>query len=245
MISRNNGYGPQVLRVLRPTSPAAGLPHHFVYVLPVEVGLGTTFGDGLETLRAANAQNQYNLTIVAPSFGLLPWYADNPLDPGARYEAFTTGELVPWVKQKLATSGTEQHWLLGFSKSGIGGMDLFLKHPDLFALVGSWDFPAEMSSYNQYSGGAGIYGTDQNFQDNERLTVSFLEAHKAPLVSAARIWIGSYADFTTDVASFDMALTSLGILHATETPASMAHRWDSGWVPVALSALQQQSSALP
>ena len=31
-----------------------------------------------------------------------------------------TSELEPWVKANLATTGTEQNWLIGFSKSGIG-----------------------------------------------------------------------------------------------------------------------------
>ena len=44
MISANNGYGPQVLRVLKPTNPAAGVAHNFLFVLPVEAGLGTDRG---------------------------------------------------------------------------------------------------------------------------------------------------------------------------------------------------------
>ena len=34
MISASNGYGPQVLRVLKPTNPAAGVAHNFLFVLP-------------------------------------------------------------------------------------------------------------------------------------------------------------------------------------------------------------------
>src|SRR5262249_7743086 len=60
--------GTQALRVLAPTNPAPGVPHNFLYVLPVEAGLGSVYGDGLQTLRALGAQNQYNLTIVEPSF---------------------------------------------------------------------------------------------------------------------------------------------------------------------------------
>jgi hypothetical protein len=36
-------------------------------------------------------------------------------------------------------------------------------------------------------------------------------------------------------------LTSEGIAHTTETPTSMPHRWNSGWVPIALAALHQDS----
>ena len=171
VISANDSYGPQVLRVLRPTNPAAGVAHNFLFVLPVEPGEGANYGDGMATLEAANAQNQYNLTIVEPSFAIDPWYANNPNDPNLQYETFMTTELEPWVKANLSTSGTEQNWLIGFSKSGIGGQDLLLKHPDLFTLAASWDFPADMSSYDQFgSSSTNAYGTDANFQANYRLT---------------------------------------------------------------------------
>ena len=243
--SADNG-GTQVLRVLAPTNPAAGVPHNFLYVLPVEAGLATVYGDGLETLRALDAQNQYNLTIIEPSFGIEPWYADNPNDPTLQYETFLTKDLLPWVTQSLAVTGHEQNWLIGFSKSGMGGEDLILKHPDLFTLAASWDFPADISAYNQFgSSSANSYGTDANFQANYRLTPAFVDAHKTPFLNKTRIWIGGYSDFQTDMSDYNTLLTSEGIAHTTETPQLMAHRWDSGWLPIALAALQQDSINLP
>jgi putative esterase len=244
--SANNGPGPQPLRVLAPTNPAPGVPHNFLWVLPVEAGLGNAFGDGLETLRALDAQDQYNLTIIEPSFGIDPWYADNPTDPNVQYETFMTEELVPWAEQNLATAGNEQNWLIGFSKSGIGGQDLVLKHPDIFALAASWDFPADMSAYDEFGAdSAAGYGTDANFQANYRLTASFVDAHKDPFLSNNRIWIGGYSLYGTDVSDYDSLLTSEGIAHTTGTPQQAAHRWDSGWVPEALAALNQDSINLP
>ena len=192
--SPDDGYGTHVLRVLAPTNPAPGVPHNFLYVLPVEPELGTTYGDGLETLRGLNAQNQYNLTIIEPSFAMDPWYADNPNDPNLHYESFVTNDLVPWVTQNLTPpaasqplappTGPGQNWLIGFSKSGIGGEDLLLKHPDVFALAASWDFPADMATYNQFgSSSANQYGTDANFQANYRLTSTFVDARKAPFLT--------------------------------------------------------------
>ena len=241
VISADNGYGSQTLRVLSPTAPASGVAHNFLIVLPVEADLGSAYGDGLETLQALNAQNQYNLTIIEPTFGIEPWYADNPNDSHYQYETFMTQELMPWIKQNLATTGNEQTWLIGFSKSGIGAQDLILKHPDLFTLAASWDFPADMSSYDQIGGAQTNYGTDANFQANYRLTPSFLDAHKGPFLSNNRIWIGGYSVFQTDISDYDTLLTSEGIAHSTETPQNMPHRWDSGWVPVALAALYQDS----
>ena len=242
VISANNGPGPQVLRILRPTNPAPGVPHSFLYVLPVEAGLGNVFGDGLQVVQGLDAQDKYNLTIIEPSFGIDPWYADNPNDPDLRYETFMTQELVPWVQKNLATSGTEQSWLLGFSKSGLGAQDLILNHPDLFTLAASWDFPADMSDYGGPGSDPGAnYGTDANYQANYRLTASFVDARKAPFQASNRIWIGSYSLYPTDVSDYDSLLTSEGMLHTTETPQNMAHRWDSGWVPIALAALRQDS----
>jgi S-formylglutathione hydrolase FrmB len=243
------------LRVLAPSNPAPGVPHNFLYVLPVEPELGSVYGDGLETLRGMDAQDRYNVTIIEPSFAVDPWYADNPNDANLRYESFLTNDLVPWVAQNLVPSagtqplgalpGHEQNWLIGFSKSGIGAADMLFKHPDLFAVAGSWDFPADMASYDQFgSSSANEYGTDANFQANYRLTPSFLDAHKTPFVSNNRIWIGGYNVFQSDMADYDALLSSEGIAHTTETPQPMPHRWDSGWVPIALSAMSQDSGAL-
>jgi hypothetical protein len=244
--SPDNGTGTQALRVLTPTDPAPGMPHNFLYVLPVEPGLGSTYGDGIETMLALDAANEYNLTIIEPSFELSPWYADNPSDQSRDYESFLTNDLVPWVTRTLAVSGQEQNWLIGFSKSGIGAQDLILRHPDLFAVAASWDFPADMSSYDQYGTSSGdIYGTDANFQANYRLTSAFLDAHKAPFTSSNRIWIGGYGLFQTDMSDYDSLLTTEGIQHSTETPQFMAHDWDSGWVPIALAALSEDSANLP
>ena len=246
VISANNGYGPQTLRVLTPTNPAAGVAHNFLIVLPVEAGLGNQFGDGLATLQSLDAQDKYNLTIIEPTFAIDPWYADNPNDPNLQYETFMTQELVPWIKQNLATTGHEQVWLIGFSKSGIGGQDLILKHPDVFTLAATWDSPFDMSSYSQFgSDSEASYGTDANFQANYRLTTAFVDAHKGPFLASNRIWIGGYGLYQTDDSDYDALLTSEGIAHTTETPTAMVHTWTSGWVPIALAALYQDSLNLP
>ena len=104
-LSPEDGYGIQTLRVLQPTHPAAGVAHNFLFVLPVEAGLGNTYGDGLETLQALDAEDQYNLTIVEPTFADQPWYADNPNDPNLRYESFMVNELVPWVDKRPGHHG--------------------------------------------------------------------------------------------------------------------------------------------
>jgi len=245
-VSAANGNTTEVVRVLAPASPAAGVRHNFLFVLPVEASNGTTFGDGIDVMRRLNAQNQYNLTIIEPSFALEPWYADNPVNPSAQQETFMTQQLVPWVQASLCTTGYEQNWLIGFSKSGIGGEGLILKHPDLFTLAAMWDFPAGMQSYDEYGpSSANSYGTNANFRSNSRLTSAFLNAHKAPFTRANRLWIGGYNAFKAGMSGYDVLLTLLGIAHSTETPALQTHAWDGGWVPAALASLSQKSWCLP
>jgi hypothetical protein len=229
------------MRVLTPAHPARGVPHNFLFVLPVQPGLGKAFNDGLDTLRRLGAQDRYNLTIIEPTFGIDPWYANNPKNGNVQYEAFMTREVVPWVEKNLATTGREQNWLLGFSKSGLGAQDLILKHPGIFALAASWDFPADMSSYDGLGPDpAASYGTDANFQANYRLTAAFLNSRKEPFLRQRRIWIGGNRSFPAGMSYYATLLTKEHILYTREA-RSMGHHWDSGWVPIALTALRRDS----
>jgi Putative esterase len=211
-------------------------------VLPVQPGLGRAFNDGLDTLRRLDAQDQYNLTIIEPTFAIDPWYADNPKEANVQYETFMTRKVVPWVEKNLATTGHEQNWLIGFSKSGLGAQDLILKHPDIFALAASWDFPADMSSYNQLGADPAFsYGTDANFQANYRLTTAFVNAHKGPFLKESRIWIGGSRAFPVDISDYAKLLTKESIFYTKEVSRFRSHSWDSGWVPGALAALRHDS----
>ncbi len=234
------------VRVLQPTDPAAGVAHNFLIALPVEPGEGTTYGDAMSVLESLNAANQYDLTIVEPSFSIDPWYADSATDPQMQMETFITDQLVPWIKANFATTGTEQVWLLGFSKSGLGAQDLILKHPSVYTLAASWDFPAGMTSYDQLGASpATAYGTNENYLDNYAVTQQFVDQYAAPFTTAKRIWIGSYYYFDYNVNDYYAPeLTTAGIQYDIEPPTQMAHRWDSGWVPQALAALYADSVAL-
>ena len=170
--SANDGYGTQTLRVLLPTHPVAASPTTSSTCFRSRRGSARVRRRNRHHARV-DAQDQYNLTIIEPTFSIDPWYANNPNDANLQYETFMTTELEPWVKANLSTTGTEQNWLIGFSKSGIGAQDLILKHPDLFQLAASWDFPADMSAYDEYgTSSADDYGTDANFQANYRLSTA-------------------------------------------------------------------------
>jgi hypothetical protein len=237
-----SGGATEPLRVLTPTNPAPGVAHNFLIALPVEPGEGVTYGDAMSTLENAGAQNQYNLTIIEPSFAIDPWYADSATDPTELMETFMTNQLVPWIKANLATTGKEQVWLIGFSKSGVGAQDLILKHPSVYTLAASWDFP-DSGSYDALGPSeATAYGTNANFLANYQLSQNFVNTYAAPFTQQKRLWIGGYYYFDWDVYyQYAPELTNANVRYDLGSETQMAHNWGGGWVKGALTALYQDS----
>lgn len=241
-----NIYDSQVLRILRPNEPALKMEHNFLFILPVEkkgvvIKENMYLGNAIEIMQKLNIHNKYNLTIIEPSFEITPWYANHPTNKKYQYESFMVSELAPWVRNNLATSGHEQNWLIGYSKSGYGAMQLIFKHPDVFDLVAAWDFPAtNMSSFDQFANGEN-FGTDKNFQKNYRLTDGFIEVNKAPFLKENRIWISGFCNFSEDVKNFDKVLSQKDIKHTLFPQEENVHSWDSAWLSQALEGLHKNS----
>ena len=231
------GLQPFAVRVLAPDHPSTDYEHNFLFALPVQAGLAqSTWGSGLDELQQLDVQNQYNATIIEPIFPIDPWYADSATDATINYETFMATFLPEWIDSTFATSGTEDKLLIGFSKSGYGGLDILFEHPSVFDAVAAWDFPADMAAYTEY-GASGNYGTDANFQNNYRLTDTFIDTWKAPFTTENRIWISGYDVFQTDVADFDALLTSDGVMHTLLTQTYDTHSWSGGWLPDAVAGL--------
>ncbi len=238
-ITNASGLEPFAVRVLTPQHPSAAYPHSFLYDLPVEPGLAqSTYGSGLNELQKLDVQDQYNATIIEPIFPIDSWYADNPNDLTINYETFVADILPQWVDSNFSTTGSEKNLLIGFSKSGYGGLDLELKHPSVFSAVAAFDFPGDMSSYNDYgSSSANDYGTQANFQENYQMSSSFINALKAPFTTQDRLLISEGPAFQSQVADFDALLTSQGVAHTLLTQTNDAHNWSSGWLSGAIAGL--------
>lgn len=247
--------GAQPMRILPPASPSAGYPHAFLLMLPVETGQGTSFGDSIGTAQSLSAQNTYNLTIVQPGFPISPWYGDNPNDPTTSQESFILA-LVSWLKTSaFATTGTEPVYLIGFSKSGLGGQGLQFRHPSLFAATACWDFPAVMTDYDGTDpdsgpvggGSADVYGTSANFTTNYELDTGNLTTWKnaSNFGTVNRIWIGGYSAFQQDVIDYAARLTSVGIDHTFGAMTSESHAWHTDWVAAGLAAIIVPNAASP
>ena len=239
--------GLQLMRVLRPTSPSGSYAHAFLWMLPVETEQGTTFGDGIGTIQTLGAQNTYNLTCIQPGVPVEPWYADNPTDAATSQESFMIA-LAAWAHANLAVTGTERHYLIGFSKSGIGGQGLQFRNPSLFAATASWDAPFAMTDYDGTDptfggtvggGSAAVYGTSANFTTNYELDSGNLTTWKnaANFGTVNRIWIGGFSAFQADVNAYGTALTTAGIQHTYTYSVSETHAWHTDWVAAALASI--------
>jgi hypothetical protein len=253
-MSAHNGPGSTILRILEPTNPAPGMPRRFIYVLPVitDVDLQSEFGDGLEELLALNIHNAYNAYVIAPSFRAVPWYADHDSISYRKYEAFMVHDLVPWVQANLSVTGQEEHWLIGFSKSGFGAVTLLFRNPTVFNAAAAWDFPADQSDPYIWDM-LDNYGTNANFQNNYRLTSEWIAARRQPFLTAPRLWLSDdYAHYYGTPTFRDEVLAFAGRLLANDVQFSLEasgtirpHTWTSGWLPEAVAGLQDMRYGTP
>ena len=233
------GSHPFAVRVLTPARPSPDYPHSFLFALPVETGvIQPNYGRGLDELEKLGVGDRYNTTIIEPIFPKDSWYADNPKDPTMDYETFVASTLTRWAHSNLSTTRAEKNFLIGFSKSGYGAMDLLLKYPDTFDAAAAFDFPAKMTSYDAYGASSSEdYGTQANFQEMYELNASFIDKRKAPFTARNRIVILEGPAFEGEMADFDALLTSQGVAHTFAPHTQNTHTWYGGWLPGAVAGL--------
>jgi S-formylglutathione hydrolase FrmB len=213
--------------------PPAPSPHRFLFVLPVEAGEETRYGDGLLTVKALDLHNRFDLIAVAPTFRQIPWYSDHPTDPDIRQESYMIQTVLPAVDQ-LFPSSQPCRLLLGFSKSGWGAVSLLVRHPDLFTAAAAWDTLLMIdgpSGYQMHE----VFATQQNF---DRYYLPRLLTEKAPLLrQRKRLSLSGYGNFRDDLQRAHRFLEQLQIPHHYADGPERPHHWDSGWVEEAVETL--------
>jgi glucose/arabinose dehydrogenase len=236
--SEFQGTSPTTVRVLLPTAPAPGKPHRILYVLPVEAGPTDTssqYSDGLEELRLLNVPNRFNVTLIAPSFHIEPWYGDHPTESDRRLESFIVNDLVPFG-DAFATSATTQRWLIGFSKSATGALSLTFRHPHVFSAAAAWDGPVQLTDMTAFPGMAENFGTEDNFDLYEIPTLVARNAEAFQLEQ--RIWIsGDQSAWTSQMEELHDQMLQANVLHTFAQGGLRAHSWFSGWLDGAVTAL--------
>jgi S-formylglutathione hydrolase FrmB len=233
------GPKPTTVRVLEPTSPAPGKPRRILYVLPVESGvttLSSKYSDGLEELRLLGVPNRYNITLIAPSFHIQPWYGDHHSKIERRLESFIVKDLVPFGDRFESPKKIPQRWVIGFSKSGTGALSLILRHQNVFSAMAAWDAPAQLTDMAPFPGMVENFGTEENFNSYE--IPALVTANAQAFRARTRIWIsGDDSAWTPHMARLDDQMTRAGVLHTFVRSGSRRHHWASGWLEAAVAWL--------
>lgn len=227
---------PTLVRVLVPDSYDPARTYRTVYVLPVEAGTSTRFGDGLAVIQQAGLQNRYDAVFVAPSFSEIPWYGDNPTTM-TRQESHLLGVVLPFVEKTYAVSRNASDRLLaGFSKSGYGAFSLILRHPNLFGRAVAWDAPLALGGLRSEWGMPQVYGSQANFANYQ---VTRLIGRQAALLARGpcRLILAGSNMFGADHALVDRQLRRLGVPHVFVNGPRFGHAWGTGWLPGAVQSL--------
>jgi S-formylglutathione hydrolase FrmB len=206
-----------------------------VYVLPVEAGTESRYGDGLTEVRKRDLHNKFGAVFVAPTFSHLPWYADHPTQPEVRQESYILKVVVPVIdKTYPVRAEAGGRLLLGFSKSGWGAWALLLRHPDVFGKAAAWDAPLMMDTPGRYGSGD-VFGTPDNF---EGYRVGKLLADKADQIQTGkRLILLGYGNFRAEHEQAHALLDRLKVGHEYRDGPARKHDWHSGWVEEAVELL--------
>jgi predicted alpha/beta superfamily hydrolase len=227
--------GKTSIRVLVPEVIQKDRRYGVIYLLPVEAGAESRYGDGLAEVKKLRLHNKHSVIFVTPTFSHLPWYADHPDNPEIRQEAYFLKVVVPFIEKTYPVQADADHrLLLGFSKSGWGAWSLLLRHPDLFGQAAAWDAPLMMDTAGKY-GSAEIFGTQENFAKYR--IESLLRTKSKELGTSERLILTGYGGFREEHVRVHELMTRLKIPHVYQDGSQRKHDWHSGWVREAVELL--------
>ena len=231
--------GATTVRVFTPDQPGPEGVQTILYVLPVEAGEGSEWGDPADEVRRTGLAARHGLVVAIPTFYDLPWYADHPSDPHLQQESYILNDVLPLVERlHAADPGSPRRLLVGFSKSGWGAWTLLLRHPDLFSKAAAWDAPVMQQTPDRFGMGP-IFGDLENF---ERYRISRLVLDRADLLrrESRLILTGYFKSFRTHHTEMHELLSGLGIPHIYRDGPMRNHNWHSGWLAESVALLLER-----
>ena len=223
--------------VLTPDMMDDGKKYPVVYVLPVEPGHGTRWGDALLEIKKLDLHNKLGIIFVMPTFSDWPWYCDHPTNPVLRQETYFLKVVVAFIEKTYPVSpGQPGRLLLGFSKSGWGPFHIAAAASRLL-----WPgrgmrmrFPLNVAMPNQFGMGP-IFGTPVNFEKYQ--ISSLLTSHAAKLKTSSRLAIIGYDRFRPHHQAIHEQMVRLDIPHEYRDVRQGKHDWRSGWLEDAVKFL--------
>lgn len=207
-----------------------------VYVLPVETGDGTRWGDALAEIQKYDLHNKHHIACVFPTFSDLPWYADHPKNSQLQQESYLLQDILPLVETNHPVrNDRDGRLLVGFSKSGWGAWSLLLRHPEIFHRAAAFDAPMMMDAPGKYGSGQ-IFGTIENFRKYQ--ITGLLTEHAAELRNnPTRLMLIGQGNFQAEHEKIKEHL-DLAMIPSKYTKGPVReHSWNSGWLQEAFEWL--------
>lgn len=202
--------------------------YRVLYVLPVEPGSGTRWGDPVAEFAKREIAKQQQVICVFPTFAEMPWYADHPTDEKLQQETYFLEDVIGLIESKYPVQKDRAgRLLIGFSKSGWGAFSLLLRYPDRFDRAAAFDAPLMMDWPSKY-GSQPVFGTEENFR---RYQVSKLvESRTEELRGRPRLAVIGAGNFQAEHVTFHQRLEALKIPHQYADGPPRKHHWKSGWI---------------
>lgn len=230
------------IRVILPDNVKQGERLASIYVLPVETGLETGYGDGVAEILKNDLHNRFRMVYIAPGFSQLPWYADHPSDAGIQQESYLLRGVIPFVEKFYPVRRQSRHrHLVGYSKSGWGAFTLILRNPHQFGRAAAWDAPMMMDKPGSYGSGP-IFGGEENFR-HYQVTRLVEQADRSFTRQSRLVLTGYFGNFRQHHVALHELMKKQGVRHQYRDGPQRKHDWHSGWLAESLELLFPSSPA--
>ncbi len=235
--------GANKVEVLLPSRLDPAKRYPVVYCLPVNAGTKGDWGHPLTVAQEQGLADRHQTILVCPAYHRLPWYGDNPERLDMRQDQYLLDVVMPLIEQRHpAIAAREGRFLVGFSKSGLGALGLFLKNRDRFAAVAvfeTWHGVPDDKQWNTW-GFAECYGTRANFDRYDPMHLIPEQAKELAAEPCRIAVLNGGPGIRVGVEFLLDQLRDRKIPHTEIRNPFWGHTWTSGWLPFALTALNPQ-----
>jgi hypothetical protein len=201
-----------------------------IFVLPVQSLDQTSFGNGIDEVKELLDSNEIedNVLFIQPRFLVTPWYANHPSNVNIQQEDSTV-ELINIILAKYSMFPNKKVYLLGYSKSGYGAVNIQLRYPSIVDGIFIWDAPVALDTFIT-SDMASVFDNVTYLQENYNM-VDLLSTNSTSL-EGKEIVVGGYKLWETLSKGFTDELTSNypSVNFTLNETMDYNHTWNKEWV---------------
>jgi len=231
------------IRVLEPAGLDQLESPRLLFLLPATPELSHRSGDGLDEVLRHGLHDRHGLIAVAPTFSDWPWMTDLPDRQMFQQVLYFVEDVVGFIDEKHPDL---PRLLVGYSKGGSASLQLLLRYPELFRAAAAFDSPIMKEHPDEWEMPY-YWPNPEHFRD---FAIPHLLRTRGELLGPdPRIALFGHANFGAHppkwsedhLAAGHELMAQLDIPHLYSNHTFREHRWDSGWLPGAVDALDRMS----